>query len=87
MRTERTLHFFKADEQNWKAFPGLKRTETPEYLGRAVAALATDPHVLRRSGRAFHVGELARAYGFTDVDGRRVPPFKVPRLQKALRRE
>lgn len=85
MRTERVLHFFKANERNWKKFPGLKRTETPEYVGRAVAALAADPRVLRKSGRAFHAGELARAYGFTDVDGRRVPPFTVPPLGKVLR--
>jgi len=32
---------------------------------------------MRRSGKAFHVGELARAYGFTDTDGRRVPPFTI----------
>jgi hypothetical protein len=30
---------------------------------------------MRKSGKAFHVGELAREYGFTDIDGRRVPPF------------
>ena len=32
---------------------------------------------MRRSGKAFHVGELAREYGFTDTDGRRVPPFII----------
>ncbi len=84
MRTERVLQFFKAEEQNWKKFPGLKRTETPEYVGRAVAALAGDPRVLRKSGRAFHAGELARGYGFTDVDGRRVPPFTVPKMVEKL---
>jgi NAD(P)-dependent dehydrogenase (short-subunit alcohol dehydrogenase family) len=86
MRTERVLRAFKADEQNWKKFPGMKRTETPEYVGRAVAALAADPRVLRKSGRAFHAGELAREYGFTDVDGRRVPPFRVPPFLEVLRK-
>ncbi len=86
MRTERVLRAFKAEEQNWKKFPGMKRTETPEYLGRAVAALAADPRVLRKSGRAFHAGELAREYGFTDVDGRRVPPFRVPPFLEVLRK-
>ena len=32
---------------------------------------------MRRSGKAYHVGELARQYGFTDIDGRRVPPFII----------
>jgi len=79
MRTERVLAAFKINEQQWKKIPGLKQTETPEYTGRAVAALAADPKVVRKSGKAFRVGELAREYGFTDVDGRRVPPFTVPK--------
>jgi hypothetical protein len=44
-----------------------------------VAALAADPKVMLKSGRAFRAGELAREYGFTDVDGRHVPPFTVPK--------
>jgi hypothetical protein len=32
---------------------------------------------MRKTGKAFHVGELAREYGFTDIDGRRVPPFRI----------
>ena len=64
-------------EQDWKKIPWLKKSESPEYLGRAVAALAGDARLMRRSGKAFHVGELAREYGFTDIDGRRVPPFRI----------
>jgi NAD(P)-dependent dehydrogenase (short-subunit alcohol dehydrogenase family) len=56
----------------------LSRTESPEYSGRAVVALATDDNVLEKSGRAFRTGELAREYGFTDVDGQQVPPFDLP---------
>jgi NAD(P)-dependent dehydrogenase (short-subunit alcohol dehydrogenase family) len=78
MRTERVLDAFQTDEEHWRDFPGLQPTETPEYVGRAVVALATDPDVLQRSGQAFRGGELAQAYGFTDVDGRQVPPFTVP---------
>jgi NAD(P)-dependent dehydrogenase (short-subunit alcohol dehydrogenase family) len=52
-------------------------TESPEYTGRAVAALAADPDVQRWSGRVVAVGTLAAEYGFTDVDGRRVPPFEL----------
>src|SRR5262249_10164892 len=44
-------------------------TETPEYVGRAVAALAADPRVIDRSGTIVEVGALAPVYGFTDVDG------------------
>ena len=42
-----------------------------------MAALAGDPHMMRKSGKAFHVGELAREYRFSDIDGRRVPPFRI----------
>ena len=48
------------------------------WLGRAIAALAADPDVLHRSGRRLTAGELAREYGFTDVDGRRPEPFRLP---------
>jgi NAD(P)-dependent dehydrogenase (short-subunit alcohol dehydrogenase family) len=52
--------------------------ETPEYIGRAVAALAADAGVMRRSGQVLTVGELAREYGFTDVDGSQPAPFGIP---------
>jgi NAD(P)-dependent dehydrogenase (short-subunit alcohol dehydrogenase family) len=52
-------------------------TETPEYLGRAVAALADDRDVMRHSGQVLTVGELAREYGFTDVDGTQPEPFSI----------
>jgi NAD(P)-dependent dehydrogenase (short-subunit alcohol dehydrogenase family) len=50
-------------------------TETPEYLGRAIATLAADPAVMARTGTLLTVGELARAYGFTDIDGTQPEPF------------
>jgi NAD(P)-dependent dehydrogenase (short-subunit alcohol dehydrogenase family) len=78
MRTERVLAAFGADESRWREFPGLAPTETPEYVGRAVVALAADPGVMGKSGQAFRAGELAAEYGFTDVDGRQVPPFDAP---------
>jgi NAD(P)-dependent dehydrogenase (short-subunit alcohol dehydrogenase family) len=77
-RTERVLAACHTDEGHWHEVPGLAPTESPEYVGRAVVALAGDPDVLQKSGRAFRSGELAREYGFTDVDGRWVPPFDVP---------
>ncbi len=68
MRTERVLSIYEGD---------LSITESPEYVGRAVAALAADPHVMAKSGRVLMVGELAQEYGFTDIDGRQVPPFRI----------
>ena len=53
------------------------QTESPEYIGRAVAALASDPGVLRKSGQALAVGNLAREYGFTDVDGRQPTAYPI----------
>ena len=50
-------------------------SETPEYIGRAVAALAADGHAIRKSGRLLVVADLAKEYGFTDVDGNYIPRF------------
>jgi NAD(P)-dependent dehydrogenase (short-subunit alcohol dehydrogenase family) len=47
----------------------LSNSESPEFLGRAVAALAADPHANRWSGQVVVAAALAREYGFTDVDG------------------
>lgn len=77
MRTEFVLAGHKADESNWHEQPSLTRTESPRYLGRAVAALAGDPRVLEKSGRVHRVADLAREYGFTDVDGRQVEAFEL----------
>ena len=77
MRTELVLAAHRATEEDWQRHPQLAATESPRYVGRAVVALAGDPEVFHRSGRAFRVGDLAREYGFTDVDGRVVPPFEV----------
>jgi NAD(P)-dependent dehydrogenase (short-subunit alcohol dehydrogenase family) len=57
-------------------FP-LDRTESPEYIGRAVAFLAADPQVIRKSGKILTVGDLAREYGFTDIDGKQPPAFRI----------
>jgi NAD(P)-dependent dehydrogenase (short-subunit alcohol dehydrogenase family) len=78
MRTEFVLAGHKTDEAHWREKPELSRTESPRYLGRAVAALAADPNVMAKSGAVVRVGDLAREYGFTDVDGRVVEPFELP---------
>lgn len=77
MRTEFVLAGHHTDEAHWQEVPALARTESPRYLGRAVAALAGDAQVLSRSGQVLRVADLAREYGFTDVDGRQVEAFEL----------
>jgi NAD(P)-dependent dehydrogenase (short-subunit alcohol dehydrogenase family) len=85
MRTERVLMTLEAfpegERDKMKRAYGFDKSESTEYAGRAVAALAADPKVMRKSGQLVHVGDLAREYGFTDVDGRR-PHFFEEVLQK-----
>lgn len=78
MRTEFVLAGHKTDEAHWQQRPALAGTESPRYLGRAVAALAGDPDVLRKTGSVQLVADLAREYGFTDIDGRQVGAFELP---------
>lgn len=77
MRTELVLAGHQADESTWKQRPALARTESPRYLGRGVVALASDPDVMKKSGSTLTVGALALEYGFTDIDGRVIPPFEL----------
>ncbi len=77
MRTELVLGVSGTDEEHWKESPELQGTESPRYVGRAVVALATDPKVMEKSGRVFRTGDLAKEYGFTDIDGRWIPPFEI----------
>jgi NAD(P)-dependent dehydrogenase (short-subunit alcohol dehydrogenase family) len=57
---------------------GATGLESPEFTGRCVAALATDPDVDRRSGGGYRAGDLARDYGVTDIDGSQPEPFDLP---------
>lgn len=77
MRTEFVLAGHQTDEAHWQERPELARTESPRYVGRAIVALAGDPEVLNHSGQVFRVGDLAERYDFTDIDGRRIPPFEM----------
>jgi NAD(P)-dependent dehydrogenase (short-subunit alcohol dehydrogenase family) len=77
MRTEFVMMGHQTDEEHWRERPALARTESPRYLGRAVAALAADPKVFDKTGRVLLVGDLAKQYGFTDIDGRVIPPFAL----------
>ncbi|KRR22732.1 SDR family NAD(P)-dependent oxidoreductase [Bradyrhizobium retamae] len=51
-----------------------ERGETPQFAGRAVAALAADPAVMEKTGEILLASELALEYGFTDIDGKIPPP-------------
>lgn len=78
MRTERVVEAFRrAGMEDRLDGPG-GPSETPAYLGRAIAALAADPRVIEKSGQVLEAGTLAQEYGFTDVDGTQPPPFRVP---------
>lgn len=74
LRSEAMLEHFGVTEANWqegaKKDPHFIASETPFYVGRAVAALAADPNVANKAGHAFSSWDLAVEYGFTDVDGR-----------------
>ncbi|WP_437729215.1 SDR family oxidoreductase [Sorangium sp. So ce861] len=73
LRSEIMLEHFGVTEESWRDAlakePHFAISETPAYVGRAVAALAGDPEVARWSGQSLSSGQLARVYGFTDVDG------------------
>jgi NAD(P)-dependent dehydrogenase (short-subunit alcohol dehydrogenase family) len=75
LRSEMMLEVFGVREDNWrdalKSQPHFAISETPAFVGRAVAALAADPDVARWNGRSLSSGQLAGEYGFTDIDGSR----------------
>ncbi|WP_310829345.1 SDR family NAD(P)-dependent oxidoreductase [Paenibacillus pedocola] len=78
MRTELVLESLGTDEAHWQEVEELKSSESTAYIGRAVVALAADADKMALTGIPLQVGELAEKYGFTDIDGRRVPVFHVP---------
>lgn len=59
------------------AFLDLSNSESPQFIGRAVAALATDPRATEKSGQVVVAASLAREYGFTDIDGKRPRPLTL----------
>ena len=73
LRSEMMLDLFGVEESNWRDAltrePHFVISETPRYVGRAVAHLAADPEVARFNGRSLSSGGLAKEYGFTDLDG------------------
>jgi NAD(P)-dependent dehydrogenase (short-subunit alcohol dehydrogenase family) len=76
LRSEIMLERYGVTEENWREGAAVNPhfaaiSESPRFVGRAVAALAGDADLHRRNGGSFSSGELAREYGFTDVDGSR----------------
>lgn len=75
LRSEAMLDHFGVTESTWrdggKKDPNFLASETPRFVGRAVAALASDPHVAKKGGRVYASWTLSDEYGFADVDGAR----------------
>jgi NAD(P)-dependent dehydrogenase (short-subunit alcohol dehydrogenase family) len=78
LRSEAVLDHFGVCEANWRDAvakdPFFAESESPFFVGRAVASLAADPQVHRKAGQVLFAADLGAEYGFTDVDGRR-PAF------------
>jgi NAD(P)-dependent dehydrogenase (short-subunit alcohol dehydrogenase family) len=73
LRSEDMLDNFGVSQENWrdviKKAPDFELSESPRYVGRAVASLVADKNVSRFNGYSLSSGELAKVYGFTDLDG------------------
>jgi NAD(P)-dependent dehydrogenase (short-subunit alcohol dehydrogenase family) len=88
MRSEMMLDAYGVTEETWRDAtriqPHFIISETPRFLGRAVAALAADPDRARWNGQSLSSGGLAKVYGFTDLDGSRPDAWRyVPEVQDA----
>ncbi|ESY88279.1 short-chain dehydrogenase [Mesorhizobium sp. LNHC220B00] len=88
MRSEMMLELYGVAEQNWRdataKVPHFVISETPRFVGRAVAALAADPDRERWNGQSLSSGGLAQVYGFTDLDGSQPDAWRyVPEVQDA----
>ena len=87
LRSEAVLDHFGVSAESWRDAiardPHFAFSETPRFLGRAVVALAADPAIMEKSGGRFATWELAREYGFDDVDGTR-PDWGAHALEAGL---
>jgi NAD(P)-dependent dehydrogenase (short-subunit alcohol dehydrogenase family) len=83
LRSEMMLEAFGVTEDNWRdattRVPHFVISETPRFVGRAVAVLAADPERSRWNGQSLSTGDLAKVYGFTDVDGSRPDAWRYVR--------
>ena len=90
LRSEAMLEAYGVTEPTWRdataRSPHFAISETPAFVGRAVAALAQDPNVSRWNGQSLSSGQLAKVYGFTDADGSRPDAWRyVVEVQDAGR--
>ena len=88
LRSEMMLEAFGVKEENWRdatqRIPHFAISETPRFVGRAIAALAGDPDRARWNGQSVSSGQLAQIYGFTDLDGSRPDAWRyVTEVQDA----
>jgi NAD(P)-dependent dehydrogenase (short-subunit alcohol dehydrogenase family) len=88
LRSEAMLEAYGVTEANWrdatKRSPHFAISESPAFVGRAVAALAQDPNLSRWNGKSLSSGQLAKIYGFTDLDGSRPDAWRyVSEVQDA----
>jgi NAD(P)-dependent dehydrogenase (short-subunit alcohol dehydrogenase family) len=88
LRSEAMLEIYGVTESTWRdataRSPHFAISESPAFVGRAVAALAQDPDVARWSGKSLSSGQLAKIYGFTDLDGSQPDAWRyVPEVQDA----
>jgi NAD(P)-dependent dehydrogenase (short-subunit alcohol dehydrogenase family) len=88
LRSEAMLEAYQVTESSWHdataRSPHFAISESPAFVGRAVAALARDPDVSRWNGQSLSSGQLAKVYGFTDLDGSRPDAWRyVPEVQDA----
>ena len=93
LRSEAVLDHFGVTESNWheaiEKDEYFAESETPCFVGRAIAALAADPDVAKKSGGLYSSWELAKEYGLTDVDGRRPDwgSFFLGKVREILERD
>jgi NAD(P)-dependent dehydrogenase (short-subunit alcohol dehydrogenase family) len=90
LRSEMMLEAFGVKEENWREatarVPHFVISETPRFVGRAVAALAADPDRARWNGQSLSSGGLSQVYGFTDLDGSRPDAWRyILEVQEADR--
>ena len=72
VRTERVMRAAKHLD--------LSNSESPQFLGRAIAALASDPKVMEKSGKVLVAAQLALDYGITDIDGQQPRPLTLEQV-------
>lgn len=88
MRSEIMLELFGVNEENWEEatvkVPHFAISESPRFVGRAVAAIAADPDRARWNGQSLSSGGVAKEYGFTDLDGSSPDAWRyIPEVQDA----